>query len=253
MKVGFSPCPNDTFLFHAWVHGLIDGPPIEPFLADVEELNERATKGELPLTKLSIAALPYCPDYRLLTVGTAMGYGCGPKLVGRAHPKRVAIPGKMTTAAQLLQRYFPGLETVAMRYDTIIDAILRGFVDAGVIIHETRFTFMQSGLTELADLGELWHQETRLPLPLGGIALHKSIQDEKPIEKALRSSLRHAMAHPSFSKNYIEEFAQVKDLGVIRSHIATYVTKETLHLSAHGRQAINYFNPSFQVSSSTES
>jgi 1,4-dihydroxy-6-naphthoate synthase len=239
LKAGFSPCPNDTYLFYAWVHGLIDGPPIEPHIADVEELNYLAQNYRLPLTKLSIAMLKHCPDYRLLSCGLAMGFGCGPKLVAKQpNPRRIAIPGKYTTAYLLLQRYFPHItDVIEMRYDRIIDAILQGHVEGGLIIHETRFTFHRHDLLEVADLGTLWEEETLLPLPLGGIALHKSL-DPAPYERALKNSLTFAHQNPSQCLPYIQSLSQEKDPTVISAHIATYINTETLHCSPKGQRAL---------------
>jgi len=174
LTFGFTPCPNDAFAFHALVHGLVDAPfEVEPVLLDIEELNRRARAAELDLTKLSFGAAPAVRDrYRLLRSGAALGRGAGPLVVARAPDgshERIAIPGRDTTAFLLLRLAWPELgEVVELRYDEILGAVERGDVDAGLIIHESRFTYAEHGLVAVADLGEWWEGETGLPVPLAG-------------------------------------------------------------------------------------
>jgi len=178
LRFGYSPCPNDTFAFHALTHGLVDTPlRIEPVLADIEELNVRARSGQLELTKLSYGAFPVVGDrYRLLRSGAALGHGCGPLVVARepmsladAVAGPLAIPGRDTTAFLLL-RLAAGAptEVVELRYDRILAAVEHGEVPAGLVIHESRFTYEEHGLVKVADLGEWWEGETGLPVPLAG-------------------------------------------------------------------------------------
>src|SRR5580765_8366456 len=179
LRFGYSPCPNDTFAFHALAHGLVEAPfRIEPVLADIEELNVRARSGVLELTKLSYGAFPAVGErYRLLRSGAAPGHGCGPLVVAReemsvadAVAGVLAIPGRDTTGFLLL-RLAAGApaETVELRYDAILGAVERGDVPAGLVIHESRFTYEEHGLVKVADLGEWWEGETGLPVPLAGI------------------------------------------------------------------------------------
>ena len=169
VEFGFSTCPNDTFAFHALVHGLVPGPRVVPFLADIEVLNERAERGEAEVTKVSTAALGRLRDrYVLLRSGGAAGFGVGPIVVARSARDvggRIAIPGERTTAALLL-RLLGRFETVAMRFDRIEDAVLRGDADCGLLIHEGRFTYEAKGLTLVADLGTVWEERMQCPLPL---------------------------------------------------------------------------------------
>ena len=179
LTFGFSPCPNDTFAFHALVHGLVEAPfQVRPVLLDIEELNRRAHDGAFDLSKLSVGAFAAVgARYRLLRSGAALGHGVGPLVVAReprplaeAVGGRVAIPGRETTAFRLLRLAAPALgEVVEMRYDRILGAVERGEVPAGLVIHESRFTYPEHGLVKIADLGEWWQAETGLPVPLAGI------------------------------------------------------------------------------------
>ena len=247
MKAGFSFCPNDTFLFFAWVHGLVGQDlPIEPFIADVETLNAKAFEKALPLTKLSFATLIQLEEhYQMLPVGAALGWQCGPKIIAKKPfsleeltSKTIAIPGLHTTAHLLLNRLLPppGAKFFC-RYDEIADLIKSGEVDAGLIIHESRFTFLQEGFHEVIDLGELWHEKTGLPLPLGCLAVQKGIDAEKAT-KNLRDSLLFAYENPGLVMPYILKHSLVKDPHVVKAHIDLYVTKESLELSLEGKKAI---------------
>ncbi len=255
LSLGYSPCPNDTFIFYAMVHGKINSDNIffrEPVLHDVERLNGMATAGELDITKLSFHALGHVLDqYCLLSAGGALGRGCGPLLVagadisvGDLRSKRIAIPGKMTTAAMLLQLFLPGCTgLVEMRFDHIMDAVGRGDVDAGVIIHESRFTFAERGLVCLQDLGEWWENDTRQPIPLGCIAVRRSLGRETILaaDRAIRDSVEYAFADPSRCLPYIQSKSQEIDPGVVKSHIDLYVNDFSVNIGAEGLAAVELF------------
>ncbi len=208
LTLGFSPCPNDTFMFHALVSGAVPLPgySIAPWLADIEALNERALASDpLAVTKLSVHGYAYAADrYTLLRSGAALGRGCGPLVVARQDGdlarlagRRVAIPGRYTTAHLLLRIFAPQtIEVVPMRFEAIMPAVAAGDVDAGVIIHEGRFTYPGYGLVELADLGTLWEAETNLPLPLGIIAMKRELGQSlaEVLEEGIRKSILTAQA-----------------------------------------------------------
>lgn len=229
---GFSTCPNDTFAFHALVHGLVPGPRVAPFMADIEVLNERAERGEAEVTKVSTAAYGRLRDrYVLLRAGGAAGYGVGPIVVARSAREvggRIAIPGERTTAALLL-RLLGRFETVPMRFDRIEDAVLRGEVDCGVLIHEGRFTFEARGLTLLTDLGAVWEQRMQCPLPLAGIAIRRDLAPALAphLDQALLASVDYAFAHPDASRDYVAAHAQEMDQDVMARHIQLYVNEYT--------------------------
>jgi 1,4-dihydroxy-6-naphthoate synthase len=255
LTLGFSPCPNDTFIFHALVHGQAGGASLpfgEAVLADVETLNGWALAGRLDVSKLSFHALGHVLDhYVLLMAGSALGRGCGPLLVARepllpaALPRlTIAIPGRYTTAALLLQMYSPAaLTTREMRFDRIMPAVAAGEVDAGVIIHESRFTYQAHGLVLLQDLGAFWEQETGFPIPLGGIAAKRSLGREKiqAIDLCLRASVASAFADPEAAMPYIRRHAQELDEAVIREHIGLYVNPFSLDLGEEGLAAVREF------------
>jgi 1,4-dihydroxy-6-naphthoate synthase len=255
LSLGFSPCPNDTFIFHALVHEQACGssPAFgKAALADVETLNEWALACRLDVTKLSFHALGHVLDqYVLLMAGSALGRGCGPLLVARenfseaALPRlTIAIPGRYTTAALLLRMYSPVALTIrVMRFDRIMPAIVAGEVDAGVIIHESRFTFQEHGLLLLQDLGAWWEQETGFPIPLGGIAAKRSLGKEKilAIDRCIRASVSSAFAGPEAGMDYIRQHAQELDDQVIRDHIGLYVNPFSLDLGAEGVGAVREF------------
>jgi 1,4-dihydroxy-6-naphthoate synthase len=235
MTFGFSPCPNDTFAFHALVHGLVPGPCLEPFMADIEVLNERAERGEAEVTKVSTAAYGRLRDrYLLLRAGGAAGYGVGPIVVAtspRVVGGRVAIPGERTTAALLL-RLLGRFETVPMRFDRIEDAVLRGEVDCGVLIHEGRFTYEAKGLTLIGDLGSVWETRMQCPLPLAGIAIRRDLAPglAAQVDRAIRASVEYAFTHPAASRDYVAAHAQAMDPDVMARHIQLYVNEYTLAL-----------------------
>jgi 1,4-dihydroxy-6-naphthoate synthase len=250
LTFGFSPCPNDTFAFHALVHGLIDAPfRVEPVLLDIEELNRRAYDGAFDLTKLSVGAFAAVGvRYRLLRSGAALGHGVGPLVVARepctlaaAAAGRLAIPGRDTTAFRLLQLAAPALgEVVELRYDRILGAVAGGEVDAGLVIHESRFTYPDYGLVQVADLGDWWQAETGLPVPLAGICARADLEPAlvSASERALRDSVAHAFAHREASRDYVRAHAQEMSDAVCDAHIRLYVNELSLDLGDDGLRAI---------------
>ena len=249
---GFSPCPNDTFAFHALVHGLVDAPAeIEPVLLDIEELNRRARDGAYDLSKVSVGALPdAAAHYDVLRSGAALGWGVGPLVVARepqgldhAVRGRVAIPGYATTAFLLLRLLAPAVaeaEVVELRFDRILDAVAHGEVDTGLIIHESRFTYAGHGLVAVADLGELWEAERDLPVPLAAICARRGLDPElrAGLERAIRDSVAFAFEHPDASAEYVRANAQELDPDVCRQHIALYVNEFSLDVGDEGVAAI---------------
>jgi 1,4-dihydroxy-6-naphthoate synthase len=251
LRFGYSPCPNDTFAFHALAHGLVDAPfRVEPVLADIEELNQRARSGELELTKLSYGAFPAVGErYRLLRSGAALGHGCGPLVVARkpmslaeAVAGPLAIPGRDTTAFLLL-RLAAGApaEPVELRYDRILAAVEDGDVPAGLVIHESRFTYQEHGLVKVADLGEWWEADTGLPVPLAGICARADLdaQTRLAAEQALRASVEYAFAHPEASRAYVRAHAQELSDEVCAAHIALYVNEFSIDLGDDGLGAVD--------------
>jgi len=232
LTFGFSTCPNDTFAFHALIHGLVPGPTVRPHMDDIEALNVLAEGGALEVTKISIGAYGRVRDrYALMRSGGAAGYGVGPIVVGRREARavggRVAIPGKTTTAALLLN-LAGEFETVAMRFDLIENAVLNGDVDCGVLIHEGRFTYRTKGLHLLADLGSIWEQRMQCPLPLAAIAIRRDlIARASEVDAALKASVEYAFANPEASLPYVREHAQEMDDSVMQRHIDLYVNDYT--------------------------
>ena len=251
LSFGFSPCPNDTFAFHAAVHGLVDpGLRLVPSLRDIEDLNRAARASELQLTKLSVGALAGLGDrYRPLRAGAALGHGVGPLVVARepatladAAGARIAVPGLDTTAFLLLGLAAPDLgEVVELRYDRILDAVASGEVDAGLIIHESRFTYQDHGLVRVADLGEWWEGETGLPVPLAVIGARADLDADTvaAAEAVLRASVQHAFAHPEASRAYVRAHSQELSDAVCDQHIALYVNEFSIDLSDAGLHAVN--------------
>jgi 1,4-dihydroxy-6-naphthoate synthase len=251
LSFGFSPCPNDTFAFHAAVHGLVDpGLRLVPSLRDIEDLNRAARASELQLTKLSVGALAGLGDrYRPLRAGAALGHGVGPLVVARepatlaqAAAGRIAVPGLDTTAFLLLGLAAPDLgEVVELRYDRILDAVATGAVDAGLIIHESRFTYQDHGLVRVADLGEWWEGETGLPVPLAVIGARADLDADTvaEAEAALRASVEHAFAHPEESRAYVRAHSQELSDAVCDQHIALYVNEFSIDLGDDGLHAVN--------------
>jgi len=243
LTFGFTPCPNDAFAFHALVHGLVEAPfVVEPVLLDIEELNQRARTGELDLTKLSFGAAPAARErYRLLRSGAALGHGVGPLVVAREVSEgyeRIAVPGRDTTAFLLLRLAWPEHgEVVEMRYDEILEAVASGAVDAGLIIHESRFTYAEHGLVKVVDLGEWWEAETGLPVPLAGIYAREGVPTDE-VERSIRASVEYAFAHPEASREYVREHSHELSEDVCRAHIELYVNEFSVDLGEPGLAAI---------------
>ncbi len=251
LTLGFSPCPNDTFMFYPLVHGLVDtgGLSYRERLEDVETLNQLALKGELDISKVSYHALGHIRDqYALLRSGSALGRGCGPLLVAseainpaNLRGKTIAVPGRYTTALLLLRLFDPELDNfIVMPFNEIMDAVLSGNVDAGLIIHESRFTYQGFGLHKLVDLGEWWEGETGLPIPLGGIVARRSLGAEKiaAVERALRCGVEYAQSHHGEAARYIGEHAQEMSPEVCAAHIGLYVNDFSTDLGEEGISAI---------------
>jgi 1,4-dihydroxy-6-naphthoate synthase len=250
LTFGYSPCPNDTFAFHALTHGLVTAPvPITPVLLDIEELNRRAHEMAFDLTKLSVGAFAGVGErYRLLRAGAALGHGVGPLVVTRtpmslAEAVRgpLAIPGRETTAYRLLRLAAPALtNVVALRYDRILQAVASGEVHAGLIIHESRFTYEAHGLHKVIDLGDWWERQTGLPVPLAGICVRSDLPDNlvHGIEQALRASVQYAFDHPEASRAYVRANAQEMSDEVCAQHIALYVNAHSLDIGDDGLAAI---------------
>ena len=247
MQLGYSFCPNDTFIFYALTHGKIDAMPVEEVLEDVETLNEWALEGRLELTKVSYNAFFHvAKTYVALRSGGALGRGVGPLVIAKKPMPSlagavIAIPGALTTAHLLLRlSQSPTIRTVPMRYDRIMSAVLEGEVDAGLIIHESRFTYREHGLVQLIDLGEWWEQETGLPIPLGAILARRDLGPERisKLDRAVRHSLEYAYAHPAEPRHYIRQFAQEMDEAVQQAHIDTYVNSFSLDVGDEGQRAV---------------
>lgn len=252
LTLGFSPCPNDTFIFDALVNHKIDtqGINFTVTIADVEELNSMAFKQQLSVTKISYHALGYLlPNYQLLTSGSALGNGCGPILIAKNNLNlndiqncKIAIPGKYTTANFLLNLAFPNIKHLVPYFFAEIEkAVLNNEVDAGLIIHENRFTYQQNGLIKILDLGEFWEQQTKLPIPLGGIAIKRNLPDKIKIlvNNLLYSSVLTALQNPQQAMPYVCRYAQAMDEEVMLKHINLYVNDFTLNLGSQGINAVN--------------
>lgn len=255
-SLAYSPCPNDTYIFAALAKGLLEGAPaVDVVLDDVEALNAAAREGRYELTKVSYGAIPYLLDrYRILRAGGALGRGCGPLVVARpgvdskaplltdfASDATFAIPGRLTTAYALL-RLALGREpkVVEMRFDRIVEAVANEDVAAGLIIHESRFTYQSAGLVESIDLGDWWEHETGNPIPLGAILVRRDIpQDEaRVIDDAIRRSLRFAREREDAIIGYVREHAFEMDDEVMRRHIALYVNEFSDDVGAEGIAAV---------------
>lgn len=251
LTLGFSPCPNDTFIFEAMVHGRIDteGLEFDWFLADVEELNRRAIEGSVDITKMSYHAYARAAaGYLILDAGSALGRNNGPLVVsrrlldpGELNDSLIAIPGVNTTANLLFSIFWP--EATRKReylFSDIPGAVLSGEVDAGLIIHETRFTYEALGLIKIADTGERWEALTGLPVPLGGIVVNRGIDEETAarVNRAIRRSIGYAYASPEASVSFIRKYARETDAEVTREHIELFVNSFSLSLGQEGRAAI---------------
>lgn len=251
LTLGFSTCPNDTFIFDAMVHQKVDteGLEFEVVMADVEELNRNAFDGNIDITKLSYHAFAYIADnYKLLTSGSALGYKNGPLLISKKklYPDevadlKVAIPGKYTTANLLFSISFPVIkEKIEYLFSDIEEAILSNEVDAGVIIHENRFTFEKKGLRKIIDLGEDWEERTKNPIPLGGIVINRKFDNEiqQKVNRVLKRSVEFALANPNSSYGFVKNYAQELHDDVIEKHINLYVNKFTVDLGPIGKKAV---------------
>jgi 1,4-dihydroxy-6-naphthoate synthase len=251
LTLGFSPCPNDTFIFDALVNKKIDTEDIdfEVLLEDVETLNQWAMQGKLDVSKISYGVLPLVlKEYALLDAGGALGKGVGPLLIStRPIPPtdipgcRIAIPGQRTTAHLLFSLAFPQAQNKQfMIFSGIEDAVLAGEVDCGVIIHENRFTYQNKGLVKLLDLGEFWESTTNCPIPLGGIVMRKELGSvsQETINTLIRKSLEYAFHHYPALPDYVRAHAQEMDEQVMRQHIDLYVNDYSLSLGDDGQKAI---------------
>ncbi|WP_250002302.1 1,4-dihydroxy-6-naphthoate synthase [Actinoplanes sp. M2I2] len=244
LSLAVSPCPNDTFVFHALVHGLIPGAPeVNLTFADVDVTNTAAERGEFDLVKVSYAALPWLlDDYELLPTGGALGRGCGPLVLAREPDvdlagKTVAVPGDRTTAYLLFRLWSadraPGrIEVVP--FHQIMPGVAEGRYDAGLVIHEARFTYQRYGLTALADLGEWWESDTGLPIPLGAILARRGVVDPAEATEWIRNSVSMAWANPDASRDFVVANAQEMEPEVVQQHIDLYVNEFTLELGRDG-------------------
>lgn len=254
LTLGYSPCPNDCFIFDALVHKKIDteGLDFEVHMGDVETLNRAALNGTLDITKLSFHAYTYVlNNYILLRAGGALGFNCGPLLIQKSKGKKsadeitalkVAIPGKMTTANFLLSLAFPKLKNkIEYVFSAIEDAVINGEVDAGLIIHENRFTYQQKGLEKIIDLGEYWDSLIHAPIPLGGIVVKRDLDTslQQKVNRLIRQSVEYALEHREDAMPYIREHAQEMDEGVMKKHIDLYVNNFSIDLGDIGIQAVN--------------
>ncbi|WP_129715365.1 menaquinone biosynthesis family protein [Pedobacter sp. SYP-B3415] len=259
LSLGFSPCPNDTFIFDALIHHKIDteGLTFEVFFDDVETLNQKALRAELDITKLSFHAFAYVAEkYALLDAGSALGFGVGPMLISRepyddaavgrfktpGNGLKIGIPGKLTTANFLLGVAFPELKNKEeLIFSDIENALLENRIDLGLIIHENRFTYQDKGLHKVIDLGDYWEQLTGCAIPLGGIVVNRNLEHsiQLKVNRLLRQSVEYAFAHPKSSLDFIRQHAQEMDEAVMYKHIDLYVNKYSVNLGSEGRKAID--------------
>lgn len=251
IKLAISPCPNDTFMFHAMLNGLVDtsGFTFEYHLMDIEELNLSAFEQKYDVTKISFSAFGHLSNkYVLLNSGAALGRNCGPLLISKAPQLtkdiknlKIAIPGIYTTANLLLSIMWPEAKNKeSVLFSEIEDAVLNEEYDAGLIIHETRFTYKLKGLHKIVDLGEWWETKTGMPIPLGGIVAKETLglQSINSIEHIIKSSIEYAFKNPDASKEFIMKNAQAMDEKVAREHINLYVNEFSLNLGSEGKNAI---------------
>lgn len=253
LSIAFSPCPNDTFVFHALVHGLVPGAPAwDVTYADVDVTNTGALGGRYDLVKVSYAALPWLLErYALVPCGGALGRGCGPLVLVRDGAPvatadglaglRVAVPGDLTTAYLLMRLWSlqaPPASVTVVRFSEIMPAVAAGRFDAGLVIHEARFTYGRHGLRALVDLGAWWEAETGLPIPLGAILARRGGVDPTEAAGWIRDSLRHAWTDPAASAEYVLSHASEMEPDVVRSHIDLYVNEFTADLGDEGHRAV---------------
>lgn len=252
LTLGFSPCPNDTFIFDALIHNKIDteGLEFEVVFDDVETLNQKALRGELDITKLSFHAFAYVANkYALLDAGSALGFGVGPLLISKNQFQgelnadlKVGIPGKYTTANFLLGIAYPHLQNKEiMVFSEIEAALIDEKIDLGLIIHENRFTYQDKGLNKILDLGDYWEKLTGCAIPLGGIVINRNLDREiqLKVNRLVRQSVEYAFAHPKSCIEFIREHAQEMDEAVMYKHIELYVNKYSINLGQEGRKAID--------------
>lgn len=251
LTIGFSTCPNDTYIFDALVNGRIDtrGIVFTPILADVEELNSKAKDGELDITKLSYHAYGHVSSqYKVLDAGSALGWGNGPLLVSKRkiypdeiNEVRIAIPGELTTANFLMGTAFPGAgNKKSYLFSDIEEVVLSDEADVGVLIHENRFTYMNRGLELIMDLGEYWEKATGMPIPLGGIVVNRKLNKETQltIQELIRESLIYANENPGSSYEYMKCYAQDMRKEIMLQHVETFVNDFSLSLGDDGRKAV---------------
>jgi 1,4-dihydroxy-6-naphthoate synthase len=254
LTIGFSPCPNDTFIFNALIHHKIDteGLDFEVFYDDVETLNQKAFRGELDITKLSYHAFAYAADkYILLDAGSALGFGVGPMLISKSefsvadlenNPSfKIGIPGKYTTANFLLGLAFPqATNKQELVFSDIENAVLDGRVDIGLIIHENRFTYQDKGLHKVIDLGDFWEKRTSCAIPLGGIVANRNLplDVQHKINRVLQRSVEFAFTNPKSGLEYIRSHAQEMSEEVMYKHIDLYVNKFSVDLGVEGKKAV---------------
>lgn len=253
MKIAFSPCPNDTFIFHAWVHGLIpNAPKLNVTYADIDVTNQLAEREDGPqIMKISCAALPWInPNYALLPCGGALGRGCGPLILTSKQNssisltgKKVAVPSIRSTAYLLFRLWaakhvLGGIgEICVLPFHEIMPAIKAGIIDAGLVIHEARFTYPTYDLEMLVDLGKWWEEDTSLPIPLGAIIAHRSL-DLDAIANWIRASVEYAWTYPTASQKYILNHAQELEPEVVQAHVDLYVNKFSANLGEEGYRAM---------------
>jgi 1,4-dihydroxy-6-naphthoate synthase len=256
LTLGFSPCPNDTFIFDALIHHKIDteGLEFEVSYDDVETLNQKALKGELDITKLSFHAFAYVANqYALLDAGSALGFGVGPLLISKNHfndselqtpnsQLKIGIPGKYTTANFLLGIAYPHLlNKQELVFSEIESALINEQIDLGLIIHENRFTYQDKGLTKIVDLGDYWEKLTGCAIPLGGIVINRNLDREVQLKvnRLIRQSVEFAFAHPKSGIDFIRQHAQAMEESVMYKHIELYVNKYSINLGEEGRKAVD--------------
>lgn len=254
ITLGFSPCPNDCFIFDAIVNKRInlEGLEFDVKMEDVETLNRWAVEGKLDSTKLSFHAYSYLTEmYQLMHSGSALGFNCGPLLISKkdftieevkANKLKIAIPGKLTTAHFLFSIAFPNAtKKTEMVFSEIENAVLSGEYDAGLIIHENRFTYEQKGLKKIIDLGEFWESLIHAPIPLGGIVIKRDLplDVKQKVDRIIRKSVEYAFAHPADSKPFIKEHAQEMDEAVMQKHIDLYVNQYSIDLGDLGKKAVD--------------
>ncbi len=252
LTLAISPCPNDTFIFDAMLHHKIDteGLNFKLVFADVEQLNQAAGREEYDITKLSYHAYAYVSDnYILLHSGSALGNHCGPLLISKRELSeaelanaKIAIPGKYTTANFLFSLKYPAAKNkTAVLFSEIEEGVLNDQFDAGVIIHENRFTYAAKGLKKIIDLGAYWEQTYKVPIPLGGIAIKRTVSKEMQlaVERIIRRSIEFAFAFPGSSSEFVQEHSQEMSMDVCRQHIELYVNKYSIDLGFEGELAVN--------------